>query len=111
MHNIGTGPQFSFIPSPNINVLQSAVYQCTVTDVGDGDIAVMQWRVNEISVTSNITSTGITVAGLGTLNTTLTIPGDSALNETTVKCIAFVLVNGEMDADIYNDSAILYIYG
>ena len=113
MHNIGT-PQFSFIPSPSITVLQSAVYQCTVTNVTQSDIVSIHWRVNGTSSTSGsdwqsyINSTGITVTG-SARNNTLTIPGEPVLNETTVECIALGLVNGEAYAD--NDSTILYIFG
>ena len=108
-------PQFSFIPSPNITILQSAVYPCTVTGVSQSDSVSILWRVNEISSTSGsawqsyITSTGITVTGVGTPNTTLTIPGEPVLNETTVTCIALGSVNDELYGD--SDSAILYIQG
>ena len=108
-------PQFSFIPSPNITILQTAVYQCTVTGVSQSDSVSILWRVNEISSTSGsawqsyITSTGITVTGVGTPNTTLTIPGEPVLNETTVTCIALGSVNDELYGD--SDGAILYIQG
>ena len=107
--------QFSFIPSPNITILQSAVYQCTVIGVGQNDDVAIQWRVNEISSASPswqsyITSTGITVTGAGTDNTTLTIPGEPVLNETTVKCIATGCVNDGAYSNSSNIS-ILYIQG
>ena len=111
--HIGT-PQFSFIPSPNITILQSAVYQCTVTDVTQSDTVSIQWRVNGTSSTSDswqsyLTNTGITVIGVDTLNSTLTIPGDPALNETTVTCLLSGYVNDVLYGD--SDSAILYIQG
>ena len=40
------GGQFSFIPSPNITILQSAVYQCTVDGVSDSDTISVHWIVN-----------------------------------------------------------------
>ena len=90
------------------------MYPCTVTGVSQSDTVPIHWRVNEISSTSDswqsyITSTGITVIGAGTRNTTLTIPGEPVLNETTVECIALGLVNDEAYTD--SDSAILYIQG
>ena len=112
---LGSTRQFSFIPSPNITILQSAVYQCTaLTGVSQSDTVPIHWRINGISSTSDswksyITSTGITATGAGTLNTTLTIPGEPVLNETTVECIALGLVNGGANAD--SDSTILYIQG
>ena len=119
---IGSPRQFSFIPSPNITILQSAVYQCQCTGVGEG--VSINWKVNGISSCSSCNescnesawqsyitsySTGITATGAGTRNSTLTIPGEPVLNETTVECIALGLVDGETYTDSY--SAILYIQG
>ena len=95
------GIEFIFIPSTNITILQSAVYQCTVEGVGNSDIISVQWSVNEISSSSlswqSYTSNYSIVAdGSGTCSSTLTIPGNPTLNGTTVQCIAAGFVNGEI---------------
>ncbi len=112
---ITTGIQFSFIPSPPITILQSAVYQCTVTDVGQSDSVGLRWEVNGISSQSPddwslfISTTGITLIGTST-DSILTIPGDTTntLNDVpayTVQCI----VDGN---GYYNTSShTLYIQG
>ena len=108
-------PQFSFIPSPNITILQSAVYQCAAIGVSQSDTVSAYWNVNGTSSTSGtawqsyLTSTGITVIGVGKESTTLTIPGEPALNETAVKCIA----TGEVNKHFYGNTStdILYIQG
>ena len=109
------GIQFSFIPSPNITILQSAVYQCTVTGVGQSDDIAIRWNVNGVSSVSPsewmpyVTSTGVTLVGNDT-ESTLTIPGNTALNLTIlVECIASGVANGE---GYYNTSSdVLYIQG
>ncbi len=105
------GLQFSVTPSPNITTLQSAVFRCTV------DVVVpVTWTVNGTSSAdpmfqSYISSYGIVYSGAGTTDTTLTIPGDPALNGTVVQCRALGIINN--DVDLYNevDSDTLYIQG
>ena len=113
---ITTGIQFSFIPSPPITILQSAVYQCILTDVDQSDAVSIQWSVNDISSSSPswqsyITSNGITAVGTGTHNTILTIPGgNTTLNRTTVTSLASgVLSNGS--SYVNSDDYTLYIQG
>ncbi len=104
------GLQFSVTPSPNITTLQSAVFRCTV------DVVVpVTWTINETSSAdsmfqSYITSYDIIYSGAGTQNTTLTIPGDPALNGTVVQCRALGYINNN---ELYNeaDSDTLYIQG
>ncbi len=104
------GLQFSFNPSPNITTLQSAVFRCTV------DVLVpVIWTVNETSSAngpvfqSYISSYGIVADGLGTQDTTLTIPGDPVLNGTVVQCRAVGKINNELYNEV--DSDTLYIQG
>ena len=112
---LNAGIQFSFIPSPNITILQSAVYQCTVTGASQGDDVALRWNVNGVSSTSPsdwipyTTSTGVTLVGTAT-ESTLTIPGNTALNLTIlVECIASGVANGE---GYYNTSSdVLHIQG
>ena len=107
---ITTGLQFSVTPSPNITTLQSAVFRCTV------DVVVpVTWTVNETSSAdqvfdSYISSYGIVADGVGTQDTTLTIPGDPELNGTVVQCRAVGVINND---ELYNevDSDTLYIQG
>ena len=107
--------QFSFISSPNITILQSAVYQCTVTGVSQNDDIAIRWDVNGVSSSSPsewipyVTSTGVKIDGTET-DTTLTIPGNTALTLTIlVECIASGVANG---VGYYNtNSDVLYIQG
>ena len=106
---ITTGLQFSVTPSPNITTLHSAVFRCTV-DVS----ALITWTINETSAAdpvfqSYISIYGIIADGVGTSDTTLTIPGDPVLNGTVVQCRALGFINNE----VYNeaDSDTLYIQG
>lgn len=83
-------------------------------EVDLSDHVTLAWRVNEISSSSPsfqsyISNYSIVVDGLGTLSSTLTIPGDATLNETTVQCIAAGSVNGE--AYLNTNSDILCIQG
>ncbi len=104
------GLQFSVTPSPNITTLQSAVFRCTV------DVVVpITWTVNgnnsaDIPVfMSYISSYGIVADGLGSTDTTLTIPGDPVLNGTVVQCRAVGVINNELYNEV--DSDTLYIQG
>ena len=104
------GLQFSVTPSPNITTLQSAVFRCTV------DVVVpVTWTVNETSSAnipvfqSYISSYGIVADGVGTQDTTLTIPGDPVLNGTVVQCNALGKINSELYDEV--DSDTLYIQG
>ena len=91
------------------------MYQCTLTGVGQNDDIAIRWNVNGISSVSAsewipyTTSTGVTLVGTDT-ESTLTIPGNTALNLTIlVKCIASGVANGE---GYYNTSSdVLYIQG
>ena len=105
-----TGLQFSVTPSPNITTLQSAVFSCTV------DVVVpIGWTVNETSSAnipvfqSYISSYGIVADGLGTQDSTLTIPGDPVLNGTVVQCRAVGVINNVLHNEV--DSDTLYIQG
>ncbi len=106
---ITTGLQFSVTPSPNITTLQSAVFRCTV------DVVVpVTWTINETSSAdsmfqSYISSYGIIADGVGTQDTTLTIPGDPVLNGTVVQCRAVGYINNELYDEA--DSDTLYIQG
>ena len=91
------------------------MYQCTVTGVGQNDDVAIRWNVNGVSSTSPsdwspyVTSTGVTLVGADT-DTTLTIPGNTALTLTIlVECIASGVASGE---GYYNtNSDVLYIQG
>ena len=106
---ITTGLQFSVTPSPNITTLQSAEFRCTV------DVLVpVTWTVNETSAydpvfQSYISSYGIVADGVGTTDSTLTIPGDPVLNGTVVQCHALGFINNELYNEV--DSDTLYIQG
>ena len=106
---ITTGIQFSVTPSPNITTLQSAVFRCTV------DVVVpVTWTINETSSAdpvfqSYISHYGIVADRVDTQDTTLTIPGDSALNGTVVQCRAFGVINNKLYNEV--DSDTLYIQG
>ena len=73
------------------------------------------WTVNETSSAngpvfqSYISSYGIVADGVGTQDTTLTIPGDPVLNGTVVHCNALGKINNELYDEA--DSDTLYIQG
>ncbi len=111
------GIQFSFIPSPNITILQSAVYQCTVTGLDKSDTVAIQWKINSISSSnydlfkSYTNIIGIEDHGIGTQNSSVIIPGNNtSLNGTIISCIATGLVK---DEQLYanRSSSTLYIQG
>ena len=110
-----TTGHFLFNPSPNITTQQSAVSRCTVEGVTANDIVSVHWTVGETTSTSSpswksySTDNGIVADDAGTLDTTLTIPGDPALNGTVVQCVATGLVDGE--SYVNTDSDTLYIQG
>ena len=86
------------------------MFRCTVNVV-----VPVTWTVNETSSAdsmfqSYISSYGIVADGVGTQDTTLTIPGDPALNGTVVQCRAVGVINND---ELYNevDSDTLYIQG
>ena len=98
--------EFSFIPSPNITIHQKAVYKCSV----DSGAVTVQWNVNgTISTDSSITDLGIITYGAATPNSSLTIPGNSELNNTIVICTASGLVDGMKY--IKSSSTTLFIQG
>ena len=59
---------------------------------------------------SNVSSLGIAVDGIGTQNSTLTIPGDPLLNGTEVTCIASGFLSND-DFYLNQSTAVLYIQG
>ena len=96
----------SFTTTQNAILNQPAVYQCSVDTEG----VTVQWTVNGYSSTSSfITNQSIVTEGVGTQNSTLTIPGDPTLNGTTVTCRASGVVNGK--GYFNNRSAVLHIQG
>ena len=98
--------RFSFIPSPNITIQQTAVYKCSVDNNG----VVIQWIVNGTTSTdSSITDLGIITYGAAKRNSSLTIPGNPELNNTIVTCIASGLV--DMMWYFNRSSATLFIQG
>ena len=101
------GVQFSLIPSQAITIQQTAVYKCSV----DNNAVSIQWNVNGLlSIDSSITDLGIITYGVGTINSSLTIPGNPELNNTIVTCIASGLVDDGMQY-FNTSSAILFIQG
>ena len=106
IYYIYTGVQFSFIPSQAITIQQTAVYRCSVDNNG----VTVQWIVNVTTSTdSSITDLGIITYGFGTQNSSVTIPGNSELNNTIVTCIA----SGLVDTALYTNrrNATLFIQG
>ena len=100
------GVQVSFIPSQAITIQQTAVYKCSVDNNGVS----IQWNVNGLlSTHSFITDLGIITYGHGTQNSTLTIPGNTELNNTIVTCIASGLV--DMMGYVNKSNATLFIQG
>ena len=81
-----------------MNVLVSVTW--TVNGNSSANIPVFQ---------SYISSYGIVADGVGTQDTTLTIPGDPVLNGTVVQCNALGFVNNELYDE--TDSDTLYIQG
>lgn len=59
---------------------------------------------------SYITSIGVQITGIGTRNSTVTVPGVSSLNGTTVECLATGVLNGEQPYG-NKSSSVLYIQG
>ena len=94
-----------------------------MTDFDQSDILDVRWSVNSIVSTSPswqpyITSNGITAVGTAH-NTTLTIPGvNTALNQTTMRCIALgqfsngsYYVNTDSDTLYIQGMILFYMYG
>ena len=107
LYCIYTGVQFSFIPSPNITIQQTAVYKCSVDNNGVS----IQWIVNGVSSTdSSVTDFGIITYGFGTQNSSLTIPGNLELNNIIVRCVASGYVSN-VGNYINSSSATLFIQG
>lgn len=77
---------FNYLPSPNIEIGQSALYQCSVNDTSVSII----WNING---NANI-PWNITVTGSGSSSSSLIVPGLLQYNNTVVKCIAAGLVGG-----------------
>ena len=70
----------------------------------------IQWQVNgTLSTSEKVTSLGVVTTGVGTSNSSLSIPGVATIDGTIVTCIASGLVNGELY--INSSSATLYIQG
>ena len=104
-----TGVQFSFIPSEAITIRQTAVYKCSVDNNG----VAIQWFVNGLPSThSSNTDLGIITSGVTTQNSSLTIPGNSGLNNTIVICIAFEFeFDGFTLHTVNKSNATLFIQG
>ena len=82
------------------------MYKCSV----DNNAVTIQWNVNGLfSTDSSIIDLGIITYGVGTQNSSLTIPGNPELNNTIVICIASGLVN--MMGYFSTNSATLFIQG
>ena len=100
------GVQFSFIPSQAITIQQTAVYKCSVDNIE----VKIQWKVNGIDADDqSMTDLEIITYGMDTNNSSLTIPGKSVMNNTSVRCIA----SGQVDTMEYfkTHSATLFIQG
>ena len=96
----------NFISSPTITVYQTGVFHCYVDTEG----VTIQWQVNgTLSTSEKMTSLGIVTTGLGTGNSSLSIPGVATIDGTIVTCIASGLVNGKQYFN--SSSATLYIQG
>ena len=83
------------------------MFRCTVN-------VIVAWTINGVISTdpmfqSYISNYSILYEGAGTLDSTLTVPGDTALNGTVVECRALGFINSEL----YNEaeSSTLYIQG
>ena len=88
--------QFIFTPSPNIGVYQLAHYQCSVDHTGVSII----WNVNgTASKDDSIIQLGIVTNGVGSSNSSLTIPGYPQYNNTVVRCDAFGALIGYHNFD------------
>ena len=82
------------------------MYKCSVDNKG----VHIQWVVKGITSTdSSITDLGIITYGVGTQNSSLTIPGNPELNNTIVTCIAAGLVDTVVYVNTSN--ATLFIQG
>ena len=77
---------FNYLPSPNIEIGQSALYQCSVNDTSISII----WNING---NANIPE-NITVTGSGSSSSSLIVPGLLQYNNSVVKCVAAGLVGG-----------------
>ena len=107
--------QFSFIPSPNIQLSQTAVYRCSVLHVDTSDTVSVQWKINGISSSNShfmsyTKAVGISMEGIGTQNSTVSVPGTHSLNGTTVECLATGLLKGGIPYGNKSRS-ILYVQG
>ena len=82
------------------------MYKCSVDNSGVS----IQWKVNGINDDDqSMTDLGIITYGMDTNNSRLTIPGNSVMNNTSVRCIA----SGQVDKMEYfeTNSATLFIQG
>ena len=97
---------FVFNTPENITINQTAVYHCYVDIEGVS----IQWQVNgTLSTSEKVISLGIVTIGVGTSNSSLSIPGAENVGITVVTCIASGLVNGKLY--INSSSANLYVQG
>ena len=77
--------EFTFTPSPNIEVNQLAHYQCSVNYTGVSII----WNINgTVSNDDSAIQLGIITIGAGSQQSNLTIPGYPQYNNTVVRCFA-----------------------
>ena len=81
-----------------IEVGQSAGYHCSVNDTRVG----ISWFING---SSNIPSY-VTVNGVGTLSSNLTIPGLTQLNNTIVRCAAFGYLDNIVPYSNFSESTL-----
>ena len=82
------------------------MYKCSVDNNGVS----IQWNVNGTTSTdSSITDLGIITYGVGTRNSSLTIPGNPELNNTNVLCLASGLV--DMMVYVNKSNATLFMQG
>ena len=97
------GVQFLFEPSQAITIHQTAVYKCSVDNNGVGIL----WNVNG----SSPNHPRIKTSGVGTQNSSLTIPGNPELNNTIVICTVFEFQsNGDLHI-VNTSNATLFIQG
>ena len=102
--------QFTYIPSPNIEVYQLAHYQYSVDHINVG----ITWYFNgTVSTNEDIIQLGIVTIGAGSPNSSLTIPGYPQYNNTVVTGIASGLLDAMNTKSLYynSDNATLRIQG
>ena len=92
------GVLFNFSSDPVIEVGQSAGYHCSVNDTRVG----ISWFINA----SSTIPSDVTVNGLATSSSNLTIPGLPQYNNTVVRCLASGLLNNNVPYTNFSDSTL-----